>query len=92
MAPGSHPATDPGEGPSSGQLVVAAARQDVVAFYRRAFADANFSTSTDGPLEDGRVTVTASDGYLCRIQVSIRGSDTQLSRVMVLYGAGCPFD
>jgi hypothetical protein len=85
-------ATDTGEGASSAQLTVPAARDQVVLFYRQAFRDAGYSIGTDGPLEDGSVTVTATDGDQCRMQLSVRGTGAQASLVTVLYGAGCPFD
>jgi hypothetical protein len=89
MPLGSQPATDTGE-VSSGQLLVPSTREAVVDFYRDAFRDAQFTVGTDGPLEDGSVIVTASNGSQCRIQVSVRAAGTQ-SMVTVLYGAGCPF-
>jgi hypothetical protein len=92
LAPNSHIATDTGAGPSSGQLDVAATRDALVQFYRGAFRDAGYSIGTDGPLEDGNVVVTATDGYQCRIQLSVRATGAQESMAMVLYGAGCPFE
>ena len=85
-------ATDTGEGASSAQLSVPAARDQVVLFYRQVFRDAGYSIGTDGPLEDGSVTVTATDGDQCRMQLSVHGTGAQKSLVTVLYGAGCPFD
>ena len=90
--PGTQLATDTGEGASSGQLVAPAARDAVVQFYRDAFRDQGYVIGTDGPLEDGSVTVTATDTYQCRIQVSIRGVGDQESIVTVLFGSGCPFE
>jgi len=90
--PNSRIATDTGAGASSGQLDVAATRDALVEFYRGAFRDAGYSIGTDGPLEDGSVIVTASDGYQCRIQLSVREVGAQESIATVLYGAGCPFE
>ena len=90
--PGTKIATDTGEGASSAQLSVTAARDQVVLFYRQAFRDAGYTIGTDGPLDDGSVTVTATDGSQCRMELSVRGTGTQESLVTVLYGAGCPFD
>ena len=92
MGPGSQLATDTGQGASSGQLIVPAPRDAVVMFYRQAFRDANDTFGTEGPLEDGSVTVTATDGYRCQIQLTVRGTGPQESMVTVLYGAGCPFE
>jgi hypothetical protein len=92
VAPNSRFATDAGEEPSSAQLDVAANRDAVVQFYRGAFRDAGYSIGTEGPREDGSVIVTVSEGYQCRIQLSVRAAGAQESMVTVPYGAGCPFD
>jgi len=89
---GTEIATDTGEGASSAHLSIPEARDQVVLFYRQAFRDAGYSIGTEGPLEDGSVTVTATDGYQCRLELSVRGTGARESLVTVLYGAGCPFD
>lgn len=91
-APGSQVATDTGEGASSGQLIVPAARDEVVQFYRQTFRDGGFEIRTEGPLEDGSVTVTAESATGCRMQLSVVGTATRESMATVLYGAGCPFE
>jgi len=90
--PGSLAATDTGAGATSGEILVPASRDEVVQFYRQSFRDAGATIGTEGPLEDGSVTVTADDGAGCRIQLSIRGTGTREAMVSVLYGAGCPFE
>ena len=90
--PGSLAATDTGAGATSGQILVPASRDEVVQFFRQSFRDAGATIGTEGPLEDGSVTVTADDGAGCRIQLSVRGTGTREAMVSVLYGAGCPFE
>ena len=92
LAPNTRLATDTGEGPSTAVLEVPDSRDAIVQFYRAAFRDASFEIGTDGPLEDGSVTVTANDGDQCRIELSVRGVGAKESMVTVLYGAGCPFE
>lgn len=90
VAAGAVPATDSGEGPVSDLLAVEGVAADVAGFYRDALKAKGLLVSSDGPLEDGRVTLTASDGYDCRMQVVVRPAGS-LNLVAVLYGAGCPF-
>ena len=89
--PDAQPATDTGDGPSSAQLQVGSGTRDEIArLYLDALRDAGYSVGRDGPLEDGSVVVSATDGYLCRIQVTVRPV-AAASIVTVRYGAGCPF-
>ena len=94
VAPGAVPATDTGQGPVSDLLAIEKADQpvaDVARFYEDALEDKGMLVSSDGPLEDGSVTVSASDGYDCQVRVRIRPAGS-LTLIAVLYGAGCPFN
>jgi hypothetical protein len=89
--PGAQPATDTGGGPASAQLAVGSATGDQTArFYEDALGDSDYSVDRDGPLEDGSIVVSATDGYQCRIQVTVLPVATG-SIVTLLYGSGCPF-
>ena len=90
VAAGATPATDSGQGPVSALLAVDGVAADVAQFYEDALKAKGLLVSSDGPLEDGRVTLTASDGYDCRMQVVVRPAGS-LNLIAVLYGAGCPF-
>lgn len=94
VAPGAVPATDTGQGPVSALLAVEEADQsvaDVARFYGDALEDRGMLVSSEGPLEDGSVTLSASDGYDCRVQVGFRPAGS-LTLIAVLYGAGCAFN
>lgn len=90
--PDSQPATETGDIPTSAQVAVRTGTPESIAqFYLDALSAAGYSVGKDGPLEDGSITVTASDGYQCRMELSVLPIDVG-SLVTVLYGAGCPFE
>lgn len=93
IPPGAVPATDSGQGPVSALLAVEKVDHpvlDVARFYQNALEATGMLVSSEGPLEDGRVTLSASDGDDCRIQVGIHPAGS-LALIAVLYGAGCAF-
>lgn len=88
---GAVPATDTGQGPSSGQLVVAGAPADIADGYVSGLRSGGWKVNQDGPLEDGSYVVKAQNGEACEAQVSVL-SIGDASLVTILYGAGCPFE
>lgn len=91
MPTGAVPATDTGQGPSSGQLVVAGAPSDIADGYVSGLRSGGWTVNRDGPLEDGSYVVKAQNGEGCEAQVSVL-SIGDASLVTILYGAGCPFE
>lgn len=88
---GAVPATDAGDGATSALLALVAPDAMVIAaFYRDALEAMGMVVSTDGPLEDGSVTVSGTDGYGCAVQVAVKPAGST-NLISVLYGAGCPF-
>jgi hypothetical protein len=86
--------TEPEAGPASAAYTVPRDRSTagrLAEFYRTGLDDRGYSASTDGPLEDGSITVWSSNGYGCEVFVTIlpRGDE---SLITVFYGAGCSFD
>jgi hypothetical protein len=88
---GAEPATDTGEGPSSGQLVVTDNAGDVADGYVTQLGAAGWTVGKDGPLEDGSIVVSATKGAACKAQVTVR-SAADGALISVLYGAACPFE
>ena len=88
---GAEPATDPGGGPASGQVVVTAAASDVADEYVAGLHTAGWTVNKDGPLEDGSVVVNATSAGECKAQVTVH-SIGDASLVAILYGASCPFE
>jgi len=87
---GAVPATDTGDGAASALLALQAPDAMVIAaFYRDALHATGMVASTDGPLEDGSVTVSGSDGDGCAVLVSVKPARST-NLISVLYGAGCP--
>jgi hypothetical protein len=91
MPSGAMPATDTGEGASSGQLVVAGDAGGVSNGYVSDLRASGWTVSRDGPLEDGSIVVNGLNGEGCQAQVSVK-SIGDASLVTILYGSGCPFD
>jgi len=92
--PGGASAAEPDTGPVSAAFTVPVAgstAQQVADFYRAGLVGRGYSTSVDGPLEDGSFTVDSSNGAGCRVLVTIlpRGDESFMS---VLYGVGCAFE
>lgn len=88
---GAVPSTDTGEGAVSALLALEAPDAMVIAaFYRDALQATGMTVSLDGPLEDGSVTVSGTDGYECEVQVGVEPAGST-NLISVLYGAGCPF-
>ena len=87
---GAEPATDPGQGPASGHLVVTAAANDVADGYVVGLHGAGWTVNKDGPLEDGSIVVNATKAGGCKAQVSVK-SIGDASLAAILYGASCPF-
>ena len=81
------------EGPVSASMGVVAAGQPTASFMESALIGAGFSIeSTEGPMEDGSVTINAvGPDPACQAQVRVRPL-SGLTNVVVLYGAGCPFE
>ena len=81
------------EGPVSASMGVGAAGQPTATFMESALLGAGFSIeSTEGPMEDGSITINAvGPDPACQVQVSVRPL-SGLTNVVVLYGAGCPFE
>jgi hypothetical protein len=91
MIRGAVPATDTGEGAVSALLALQAPDAMVIAaFYRDALQAMSMTVTMDGPLEDGSVIVSGTDGNDCAVQVSVRPSGST-NLISVLYGAGCPY-
>ena len=90
VPPGGRPTGDTGDGASSAQLAVPGGRDPAVAFYLGALRDAGYTASKDGPLEDGSMNVSATDGYQCQVQVTVWPVGDSVI-VTILYGASCPF-
>jgi hypothetical protein len=88
---GAEPATDPGDGPSSAQLVVTASASDVADDYVAGLHTAGWTVNKDGPLEDGSVVVNATNAGDCKAQVTVH-SIGDASLIAILYGASCPFE
>lgn len=61
-----------------------------MAFYGTAIAAAGYSVSTDGTLENGGYTISATGQSGCALQVAVTPLGGSIA-VTVLYGAGCPF-
>lgn len=91
MPNGAVPATDTGQGPSSGQLVVAGDTGGIADSYVSGLRSSGWTVNRDGPLEDGSYVVKAQNGEACDAQVSVL-SIGDASLVTILYGAGCPFE
>jgi hypothetical protein len=93
VPPGAAP-TQTGGDPASSELSVPASSIDAVdaaAFYRDELTSMGLVVSSDGPLEDGSYTVSATDQLDCELQVSTAPlGDTTL--IKILYGASCPFE
>ena len=81
------------EGPVSASLGVGAAGQPTASFMESALIGAGFSIeSTEGPMEDGSITINAvGPDPACQVQVRVRPL-SGLTNLVVLYGAGCPFE
>ena len=85
--------TETREGPASASLAVGAAGQPTASFMESALIGAGFSIeSTEGPMEDGSTTINAvGPDPACQVQVRVRPL-SGVTNVVVLYGAGCPFE
>ena len=85
--------TETREGPASASLAVGAAPQSTASFMQSALTAAGFSIeSVEGPSEDGSVTISAvgaDPACLAQVRVVPLSGTTN---VVVLYGAGCPFE
>jgi hypothetical protein len=81
------------EGPVSASMGVGGAGQPTASFMESALTGAGFSIeSTQGPMEDGSITIDAvGPDPACQVQVRVRPL-SGLTNVVVLYGAGCPFE
>ena len=81
------------EGPVSASMGVGAAGEPTASFMESALVGAGFSIeSTEGPMEDGSITIDAvGPDPACQVQVRVRPL-SGLTNVVVLYGAGCPFE
>ena len=91
MPTGAQPATDTGEGPASGRLVVAGATAGIADGYVTRLRDGGWTVNKDGPLEDGSIVVSATKEGGCKVQVTVK-SIGDASLVAILYGASCPFE
>jgi hypothetical protein len=90
VAPGAVIATDPGDGAASAHLALDSPdARGIASFYRDALVVRGFDALVDGPLEDGSLTVSADDGYGCRVQVTVTPAGST-NLIAVLYGTGCP--
>lgn len=85
--------TETREGPASASLSVGASGPDTTSVMQSALAGAGFSIeSTEGPMEDGSITINAvGPDPVCHVQVRVRPL-SGTTNVVVLYGAGCPFE
>ncbi|HEX5015721.1 MAG TPA: hypothetical protein VFV72_16365 [Candidatus Limnocylindrales bacterium] len=85
--------TETGQGAASGSFAVGASASTTAAFLESALAGAGFSMeSVEGPSEDGSFTLNAvgrDPGCLAQVRVVPLSGTTN---VVVLYGAGCPFE
>jgi hypothetical protein len=93
LPPGAQPAEDPVE-PVSAAFDVSAeggGPADIARFYADVLAAAGYSASIDGPLEDGSFIVEARQAPACQVQTR-SGTLGGLTRLTILYGAGCPFE
>jgi hypothetical protein len=81
------------EGPVSGSYAVGASAQDAAGLFQTALTGAGFSIEgVEGPMEDGSLTVNAvGRDPACLVQVRARPL-SGTTNVIVLYGAGCPFE
>jgi hypothetical protein len=85
--------TETREGQASASLAVGAAGPPTASFMESALVGLGFSIeSTEGPMEDGSITINAvGPDPACQAQVRVRPL-SGLTNVVVLYGAGCPFE
>jgi len=85
--------TETREGPASASLSVGASGPDTAAVMQSGLTGAGFSIeSTEGPMEDGSITINAvGPDPACQVQVRVRPL-SGTTNVVVLYGAGCPFE
>jgi hypothetical protein len=85
--------TETGQGAASGSFAVGAAPQNTVSLLESSLTAAGFSMeSVEGPLEDGSFTLNAvgrDPSCLAQVRVVPLSGTTN---VVVLYGAGCPFE
>jgi hypothetical protein len=88
--PGSILEAEPIEpGPTSANLSVGAAVEDVVSFYETALPPLGFEASTQGPLENGGWVIDATQpGSDCQLQLTLTPL-SGVTYVAILYGAGC---
>jgi hypothetical protein len=87
--PGSEESTEVGA-PASAQFVVPTDVATATAWLKRALDTAGFTTSVNGPLEDGSTVIDASAANGCAAQVTIARTGT-VTLETVMYGARCAF-
>ena len=77
--------------PTSADLSIGAAPEDVVSFYETTLPQLGFEASAQGPLENGAWVVDARQpGSECQLQLTVTPL-SGVTHVAILYGAGCPF-